>query len=98
MRFFAWRNRYPSPDGSGDDSLCVGGKRLRSLNLHAAYTVSSTAMHPAYSAIIICLVTFSGRAADVVVDLSKLPPPAQRRVDFIKDIQPLFAKNCYACH
>ena len=31
-------------------------------------------------------------------DISKLPPPADRPVDFIKDIQPIFAQNCYPCH
>ncbi|MEW6304128.1 MAG: DUF1553 domain-containing protein [Verrucomicrobiota bacterium] len=30
--------------------------------------------------------------------LAKLPPPAARTVDFSKDIQPLFAQNCYECH
>ncbi|MDB5334430.1 MAG: hypothetical protein JWN70_49 [Planctomycetaceae bacterium] len=27
-----------------------------------------------------------------------LPPPAARTVDFVKDIQPLFAQHCYKCH
>ncbi|MDB5390607.1 MAG: Planctomycete cytochrome [Planctomycetaceae bacterium] len=27
-----------------------------------------------------------------------LPEPARRVVDFIKDVQPLFAKRCYKCH
>ena len=31
-------------------------------------------------------------------DLSKLPPPATTTVDFVKDIQPILAKNCYSCH
>jgi hypothetical protein len=35
-------------------------------------------------------------AADL--DLSRLPPPATRPVDFVKDIQPILAKNCYRCH
>ncbi len=35
-------------------------------------------------------------AADV--DISKLPPAAQRKVDFTKDIQPIFAEHCYNCH
>ncbi|MEW6304648.1 MAG: PSD1 and planctomycete cytochrome C domain-containing protein [Verrucomicrobiota bacterium] len=29
---------------------------------------------------------------------AELPPPASRSVDFAKDIQPIFEKNCYACH
>jgi mono/diheme cytochrome c family protein len=28
----------------------------------------------------------------------RLPPPAQRRVDFVKDVQPIFAASCYTCH
>jgi mono/diheme cytochrome c family protein len=28
----------------------------------------------------------------------RLPPPAARRVDFVKDVRPLFAASCYACH
>lgn len=27
-----------------------------------------------------------------------LPPPAGRRVDFVKEIRPLLARKCYACH
>lgn len=30
--------------------------------------------------------------------MSKLPPTANRTVDFIKDVQPIFAKTCYGCH
>jgi mono/diheme cytochrome c family protein len=32
------------------------------------------------------------------VDLSKLPPPEKREVDFAKDIQPILAAHCYSCH
>ena len=28
----------------------------------------------------------------------KLPEPAARKVDFAKDIQPIFEKTCYECH
>src|SRR6267143_2120486 len=31
-------------------------------------------------------------------DVSRLPPPIGRAVDFTKDIQPVFANNCYMCH
>ena len=27
-----------------------------------------------------------------------LPPPASRKVDFEKDVQPLLSQKCYACH
>jgi len=35
-------------------------------------------------------------AADV--DKAKLPPPATRAVDFVKDIKPLFESKCRSCH
>src|SRR5579883_1356638 len=28
----------------------------------------------------------------------KLPPGASRQIDFIKDIQPIFSRECYECH
>src|ERR1051325_1997969 len=27
-----------------------------------------------------------------------LPAPAERTIDFAKDVQPIFAKHCYECH
>jgi len=32
------------------------------------------------------------------VDLSKLPAPATRQIDFTKDVQPLFEASCWKCH
>jgi mono/diheme cytochrome c family protein len=32
------------------------------------------------------------------LDLAKLPPAASAPVDFVRDIQPLFAKHCVQCH
>src|SRR5271166_6256334 len=37
-------------------------------------------------------------AGDKAVDSSKLPPSAKGQVDFVRDIQPLFAGHCYKCH
>ncbi|HZZ71233.1 MAG TPA: PSD1 and planctomycete cytochrome C domain-containing protein [Pirellulales bacterium] len=31
-------------------------------------------------------------------ELAKLPPPAAKKIDFVKDVQPLFAAHCLACH
>ncbi len=36
--------------------------------------------------------------AAAAVDVSRLPPPAARPVDFVRDIQPIFAQNCHGCH
>jgi hypothetical protein len=32
------------------------------------------------------------------IDVSKLPPPANRQIDFARDIQPLFQSHCWKCH
>ncbi|HEY6169277.1 MAG TPA: DUF1553 domain-containing protein [Verrucomicrobiae bacterium] len=37
-------------------------------------------------------------AAVAASDLSRLPSPAPRPVDFARDIQPIFEKSCYSCH
>jgi len=31
-------------------------------------------------------------------ELSKLPRPAQKRIDFVRDIQPILSMHCYSCH
>jgi cytochrome c553 len=31
-------------------------------------------------------------------DPSKLPPAADRKIDYAKDVQPIFAAACYSCH
>src|SRR6185503_17134618 len=31
-------------------------------------------------------------------ELGKLPPAATRPVDFARDVEPIFANNCYSCH
>src|SRR5262245_20655877 len=40
--------------------------------------------------------TVSLRAADV--DISKLPPPASKQIDFSHDIKPIFEVSCLRCH
>ena len=34
----------------------------------------------------------------LAADSSRLPPAVSRKVDFVKDVQPLFANRCYGCH
>lgn len=36
--------------------------------------------------------------AEVPVDLSKLPPSANKQVDFARDIKPIFDASCIRCH
>ena len=31
-------------------------------------------------------------------DLSSLPPPADRKIDFMADVDPIFVQHCYMCH
>src|SRR5258706_14697164 len=56
----------------------------------------------AKSALVISLTLISAPfiAADAKkqLDFTKLPPAASGVVDFAKDIQPIFANNCYKCH
>ncbi|HAB17668.1 MAG TPA: hypothetical protein DCE44_14590, partial [Verrucomicrobiales bacterium] len=42
--------------------------------------------------------TFLSEAVGVTADLPQLPPAALRSVDFIRDIQPIFAAHCVECH
>ncbi|MBI2825508.1 MAG: PSD1 domain-containing protein [Planctomycetia bacterium] len=32
------------------------------------------------------------------VGVSRLPPAATRAIDYVKDVQPIFAQSCYRCH
>ena len=31
-------------------------------------------------------------------DAAKLPAPASRQIDFLKDIQPILTNTCFECH
>jgi mono/diheme cytochrome c family protein len=46
------------------------------------------------AAVAICQVT----AEPPAVDVSKLPPPASRSIQFNEDIRPIFEANCFKCH
>jgi len=48
----------------------------------------------AWSAFAAAVFACSAAAADI----SKLPPPVQKRVDFTRDIQPILSRHCYSCH
>ena len=37
-------------------------------------------------------------ASAPTLELAKLPPATARAVDFVKDIEPIFAKSCQSCH
>jgi mono/diheme cytochrome c family protein len=44
------------------------------------------------------LVLRSRAQQDALSPASSLPPPAARRIDYVKDIQPILAEKCYSCH
>ena len=48
--------------------------------------------------VVLCLAAAAFAFAQEVVDVSALPAPVNRKIDFIADIQPLFAKHCLSCH
>lgn len=55
------------------------------------FEVSRITFHVSFLACCVCAF-----AADV--DTSKLPPPATNRVEFARDIKPIFQQSCLKCH
>ena len=39
-----------------------------------------------------------GMATAAAIDAGQLPPAATRAVEFVRDVQPIFAGHCYGCH
>src|ERR1700704_5674287 len=62
----------------------VGLHDVRRLSLIISYCIASA-------------VTISGaeRKPD---DLQKLPPPATRRIEFSRDVEPILERSCLRCH
>ena len=50
------------------------------------------------SVMMVVFAAIAGVAAAAEVDVSKLPPPAARAVDFEKDVRPIFERSCARCH
>ena len=48
--------------------------------------------------LVVLLGLVAGSLPSIRADVSQLPPPANRKVDFVKDVQPILAKSCYDCH
>ncbi len=44
------------------------------------------------------LVSISATLAVAQVDTSKLAPPVDRQIDFLRDVDPIFKQRCYMCH
>ena len=44
------------------------------------------------------LVLAAGLHAATPIALEKLPPPAQRKVDFVAEVYPVFKEACFRCH
>src|SRR5438105_14341692 len=61
--------------------------------------IAQTARNRSSSVLLLGVVAaFQLHVGAATVDVGKLPPPAPRQVEFIKDIQPIFAEHCLACH
>ena len=57
------------------------------------------ATHPTFLVLLTSALTVLAAAPQPApLDLTKLPPRASGPVDFTRDIQPLFAAKCHACH
>ncbi len=55
-------------------------------------------MSPRCFSLLGCLLAAVAWAAEPPSDRPKLPPPAERQVDFARDIQPILAERCNHCH
>ncbi len=44
--------------------------------------------------VVACAMALPSLAADT----SSLPPPIERKIDFMADVDPIFVKHCYMCH
>lgn len=59
-------------------------------------TLLKTSLIPALSFALLRGLTTGGIAAEV--DISKLPPAATGKIDFARDIYPMFKEHCIKCH
>lgn len=50
------------------------------------------------SLLVALVVPLGAHGEDKKPDLSKLPPAASAKIDFVKDIQPILARACVSCH
>src|SRR4051794_27055667 len=60
--------------------------------------ITSTRLGMAVSLVVGTLLVAHCSANAAEADTAKLPPASAATVDFVKDIQPILAKNCYSCH
>src|SRR5207249_8961516 len=51
-----------------------------------------------FASSLLAVAVAAGRTLADRVDDANLPPPATAKVNFTRDVQPILAKHCYACH
>src|SRR5712691_766806 len=76
-----------------DSPACFGHKSFVEISPKSQVRRSCTVLLSA----LLALTWLPGGSAETG-DPVKLPPPANRPIDFAKDIQPIFANTCYECH
>ena len=71
-------------------------------NMRVRLSVRKTKGIPSRSSalcsLILAILGFPMYCRPAEFDISKLPPPAAKTVDFAKDIQPMLTERCYSCH
>ena len=84
--------------GNSCDFEDAGG-RVPSRHLGLAHGPRSPGPKRAVRTFLTLLVTLAAVAQCIVkADVEELPPPTDRKVDFLKDIEPIFRARCQVCH
>lgn len=55
-------------------------------------------LRPNLSAALFAIIAGSAPLISVAAETPSLPPPAEREVDYERDVRPLLARNCLTCH
>ncbi|MGH7226316.1 MAG: c-type cytochrome domain-containing protein, partial [Gemmataceae bacterium] len=59
---------------------------------------NSMRFRPMLALVGLLLPTFPAARTVCAASEQHLPPAVQRSIDFVKDVQPIFAASCYSCH
>ena len=51
-----------------------------------------------YRSSLLAVALFAAILACVAAEAAELPPPVDREINFMRDVDPIFVQHCYACH